>query len=93
MTSHEPLTRALDALQYLYTPEMDGVALAAWQEVRDAILEAQAQHRTAIAALEEPASGEGEAKASAVPGGQAASELLQELELYPDQPRFSGMRE
>lgn len=93
MTADDPLTRALDALQYLHTPEMDAVALAAWQEVRDAILAAQTQRRAAIAALEEPASGEGEAKASAAPGRQVESELLQELELYPDQPLFSGMRD
>ncbi|WP_210527916.1 hypothetical protein [Rubellimicrobium arenae] len=46
----ESLTRALVALQQLHGPDMPPVALAAWQEARDVILDAKARHRTALVA-------------------------------------------
>lgn len=43
----DPLTRALEALQYLRAPRTDPVSLAFWDQVHDALLEARA-HQAAL---------------------------------------------
>ncbi len=44
----EPLTRALAALQALHVRKTDPVSVAFWEEVRDAILEAQRERAALV---------------------------------------------
>ena len=47
----DPLTRALTALQALYAPRTDPVSVAFWEEVRDALLEAQRERAAFVAVV------------------------------------------
>ena len=97
----DPHTRALAALEQLYAPDMDAVLLSAWQEVQDALSEAQSQHRalmeqmsarrdrTAILgrpAAEEDVSFSEDAARTETPKGVAGADLLEALQLAPDDP-------
>jgi len=47
----DPLSRALMALQALHAPKTDPVSLAFWEEVRDALLEAQRERADFVAVV------------------------------------------
>ena len=47
----DPLIRALNTLQYLHAPKTDPVSVAFWEEVRDAILEAQRERAAFVAVV------------------------------------------
>ena len=47
----DPLARALAALQALHAPRTDPVSVAFWEEVRDAILEAQRERAAFVAVV------------------------------------------
>ena len=64
----DPLTRALTALQSLHAPKTDPVSVAFWEEVRDALLEAQ-RERAAFVAV--------------VRTGRALIEALDQYEMAP----------
>ena len=64
----DPLTRALTALQSLHASRTDPVSVAFWEEVRDALLEAQ-RERAAFVAV--------------VRTGRALIEVLDRYEMAP----------
>ena len=47
----DPLTRALTALQSFHAPKTDPVSVAFWEEVRDALLEAQRERAAFVAVV------------------------------------------
>ena len=47
----DPYARALSAIGYLFVPDLDPVARGALDEVRDAVLEAQARHAALLEEL------------------------------------------
>ena len=51
MFMSDPHARALTALEQLYAPTMDPVALCVWQTAQEAMLEAQSRHAALMAEL------------------------------------------
>jgi hypothetical protein len=95
----DPYTRALSALEALFSPDLDPVAVGVWQEAREAIWEAQGQHAALakeLRALKEIVAPETASDGSmnvfkavesdAKEPNTDSAALLETLHLLPDEP-------